>query len=385
MIKVLHFLRCFTDDCGAYYYLKKLEKGLFQYSIKQYYLAYENLDAYKEKAAAEGVSTIHDVDLNAFMQQINPDIIHFHDNYSHYIFAGLTDHKKFYDLCRAKIQIRTIHDYSQAICPNYLHENHGDCNGYLKESCIDKSCISEEVYWPYKEYITELKKNDGITFFSNHTGEKLKEMGFQENQLFKLPPLLPRPKEHSAPTSNQILFAGRIVPQKGLEYMLEAMSKVKNGDWAITIAGQGDRHYIKQLMKLAVSLHIDDKVAFVGHLPREELLKQYMKTKIMIFPSISHETYGFSGGEAISYGIPTVAFQIEGINEWLIDGYNGIMVPIMDTDAMAEAVNSLLTNCSLYEEFKSNCLEWSSKLAYEDQLKSMLQYYKSFLTIGDPV
>jgi len=66
----------------------------------------------------------------------------------------------------------------------------------------------------------------------------------------------------------------------------------------------------------------------------------------MAVSSVWPEPFGASGLEGMRYGIPVVAFDAGGIKEWLLDGYNGHLVPWMDATAFAARLEDLLRDKS---------------------------------------
>src|SRR5581483_7594610 len=66
--------------------------------------------------------------------------------------------------------------------------------------------------------------------------------------------------------------------------------------------------------------------------------------------SVWPEPFGAAGLEAMRFGLPVVAFDAGGIREWLINGYNGFLVPWMDRENFASRVEQLLRDKSLARE-----------------------------------
>jgi glycosyltransferase involved in cell wall biosynthesis len=94
-------------------------------------------------------------------------------------------------------------------------------------------------------------------------------------------------------------------------------------------------------------LGLRDRVRFHGFVPREIMKEFTLQASVLVVSSVWPEPFGLVGPEALSYGVPVVAFDAGGIREWLIDGENGFLVPWMDTDAMGERVERLLRDKEL--------------------------------------
>lgn len=379
-MRILHFVRFFTNNCGAYFYLLRFRKGLSKYGIEQRFLAYEHINNYRDFKSDIDVPIMKEINVNKFLEETNPDIVFFHDNVSYYLQPNREDYFDFYQLCEQKVRVGMFHSYNQIICPDYLDKSLGDCSDYLSNKCVEKNCIDYDLYHSYKNYMYHQKDFDSISVLSTDMLNRLYDIGFNQSKLFKIPPLISSTGCNSSSDKNIILFAGRIVEQKGVYYLIEAISKMKVNDIHVIIAGSGDMEYIKNILTQIRSYGLNHKIQLVGHLSQTELDEIYQKTKIYVFPSIAHEAYGFSGGEAISHGIPAITFKIEGVNEWLIDGYNGYSVPLKDTEAFAEKLDILMTDSTLYEKIRSNCVQWSKELNYDSQIDKLYNYLRSLIS-----
>jgi glycosyltransferase involved in cell wall biosynthesis len=81
--------------------------------------------------------------------------------------------------------------------------------------------------------------------------------------------------------------------------------------------------------------------------PREEINQFYLESSLLAVSSVWPEPFGLVGHEAMSHGLPVVAFDAGGISEWLIDGENGFLVPWKDTDRFAARIEQLLRDKEL--------------------------------------
>jgi glycosyltransferase involved in cell wall biosynthesis len=70
------------------------------------------------------------------------------------------------------------------------------------------------------------------------------------------------------------------------------------------------------------------------------------------------EPFGATGLEAMRCGLPVVAFDAGGIREWLIDSWNGFLVPWMDRDRYATAIEELLRDKSLAQKMGEHGRQW---------------------------
>ena len=138
---------------------------------------------------------------------------------------------------------------------------------------------------------------------------------------------------------NVIVYAGQIIRGKGVDVLIESLARVQE-PFECYILGEGSHRPACE--RLVRRLGLAERVRFCGFVPREELAKYYRDCSVAVVSSVWPEPFGMVGIEAMRYGLPVVAFDAGGIKEWLIDGYNGYLVPWMDRDRYAARVGELL-------------------------------------------
>lgn len=113
-----------------------------------------------------------------------------------------------------------------------------------------------------------------------------------------------------------ILWAGRLITRKGIEFLLEAVSQVETGK-AFLLKLVGDGPQMKKLKELSSKLKLEDRVEFAGKVSYEQMHKIYAESDFFVFPSL-RETTGTVLFEAMAYGLPVVTFNQNGA-DLLID------------------------------------------------------------------
>ena len=101
------------------------------------------------------------------------------------------------------------------------------------------------------------------------------------------------------------------------------------------IAGEGPER--TSLEAQSRELGIADRVAFLGALPREQIVELFHAADATILSS-SWENFPHTVVEALAVGTPVLAMAVGGVSEVLHDGVNGLVVAAGDTDALTEAV-----------------------------------------------
>lgn len=138
----------------------------------------------------------------------------------------------------------------------------------------------------------------------------------------------------------KMLWAGRLVYQKGLDVLVEALGELKSLPWELTLIGDGP--YRTALEQQALQKGIADRIVFTGWLDREEMDRFYQQANLFVFPS-RHEGMPNAVLEAMACGLPVIASRIAGSEELVIPGETGLLVPPQDTGALRGALQILLT------------------------------------------
>jgi len=176
----------------------------------------------------------------------------------------------------------------------------------------------------------------------------LKESGFPTDRIVTIPHGLPqgdfvvRPRQPIPDRRGvHLLCVARLVPNKGVQYLLEALLQVRqvHPDLSLTVAGDGK--YRLELEQLCASLGLTAAVRFIGDQPRSRLPELYAEADILIFPSLS-EVFSYVALEAAATGIPVVATTVGGTPEIFGDG--AILVPPMDAGALARGILAALSD-----------------------------------------
>jgi glycosyltransferase involved in cell wall biosynthesis len=149
-------------------------------------------------------------------------------------------------------------------------------------------------------------------------------------------------KKLSLDNSYPIIFnVGRLTPQKGQEYILEAMPFILNNfpEAKLLIAGEGPlRNEMENMIK---DLGLNNVVSLLGN--RDDIKILHLASDIFVFPSLSE---GMPGAllEAAALGKPCVVADIEPVREILEDTKSGLFIPQHDSKALAQAVVRLSAN-----------------------------------------
>jgi glycosyltransferase involved in cell wall biosynthesis len=139
-------------------------------------------------------------------------------------------------------------------------------------------------------------------------------------------------------------FIGRIVPAKGLEYLLNALPYLNEEFKNIKLLIVGEGSLVEELKKRAKKNNIFDNILFIGR--RRDIPEILACINIFVMPSIAE---GLPNAllEAMAMGKPIVTTEVGGIPEIVKNGFNGLLVPPRDTVSLSKAIKELISNDQL--------------------------------------
>jgi glycosyltransferase involved in cell wall biosynthesis len=163
---------------------------------------------------------------------------------------------------------------------------------------------------------------------------------------------------------NLILYAGQIIRGKGVDVLLESLALLKSNFECVIL---GDGNHRAHCEELSRKLGLEARVTFKGFVPQEELKAYYRECSVVALSSVWPEPIATIGLEVMRYALPVVAFDAGGIKDWLLDGYNGYLVPWMDRQKYASRLDQLLADKPLARQLGENGLRLVSERYDFDQ------------------
>lgn len=144
----------------------------------------------------------------------------------------------------------------------------------------------------------------------------------------------------------RILLVALLTPVKGVPYLFEALSvlRQKRSDFHLDVVGDGPNR--TEYEELAVRLGISNKVCFHGVKTKLQVAEFMRKSHFFVLPSLS-ETFGVVLIEALASGLPVIATNNSGPSE-IVSKEVGLLVPPKSADALAEAIECMLEHHQNY-------------------------------------
>ncbi|MBZ1345223.1 MAG: glycosyltransferase [Candidatus Nealsonbacteria bacterium] len=174
-----------------------------------------------------------------------------------------------------------------------------------------------------------------------------------------------------------ILFVGRLNYYKGLGYLVEAMKDVEA---KLIITGEGPEK--KNLEFKIKNLKLEDKIYFLSLRLGKELINFYHACSVFVLPSIfKSEAFGIVLIEAMACGKPIVSTELgTGTSFVNQDGVTGFVVPPQNSRALSQAIQKIIENKKLAQEFGQNSIKRVKELfSKEKNLEKIISIYENLL------
>lgn len=129
------------------------------------------------------------------------------------------------------------------------------------------------------------------------------------------------------------IYLGRLAPDKGIEQIIEALSKLKDLKLRIRMVGTGHPDYVDSLRNMAVEAGVMNMIDWPRH--KENTIEFIRNSHFAVAPSSAREAFGLSNIECMAEGRPVITTDNGAQSEYITDGVNGILVPPNNSDILA--------------------------------------------------
>ncbi|MBQ6472971.1 MAG: glycosyltransferase family 4 protein [Victivallales bacterium] len=257
-----------------------------------------------------------------------------------------------------------VHDhdyYCPRACKTFPFSDRNCRRGYHRLWCGLCGMVQSPHVWPgglgrtlenrftvFTDRLRLLQRFPKVVVLSSYMRDNLLLNGFRPEHLHVILPYVPtgpaRPVA-SPPKFPVVLFAGSMWRGKGCDLFLKILARLKR-PFQARIVGDGKER--ASLERQASRLGLGDRVTFTGWVLEPE--KEYRNADLLISPGRWQEPLGLVPAEAAASGLPVVGFRLGGIEESVVDGENGFLVPEGDVEQAAQKVDNLLDNPKLRRE-----------------------------------
>ena len=176
-----------------------------------------------------------------------------------------------------------------------------------------------------------------------------------------------------------VLFVGRLIPRKGLSFLIEAAKYVVKEFKETIFVIVGDGPLKNHLRAYLEEINLSGNFVFLGDVNENVLPALYNCADVFALPSIQ-EGQGIALLEAQATAKPVVAFDVGGVHEAMVDKETGLLVK-PDSRELADAILKLLSSCSLREQMGVKGRDFvSNNFSWDICAQRMLQVYREALS-----
>ena len=181
--------------------------------------------------------------------------------------------------------------------------------------------------------------------------------------------------ESSSTLNKKAIAVGRLVYEKGFDWMIEAWEMVveKHPDWQLDIFGSGDQK--ETLRSLIKKYHLENSV--VIHEPTNQIEQEYLNHSILLFTSRYLDALPMVLIEASVCGLPLVSFDTPcGPKDVIQDGFNGFLVKTGNLDGLVNRINQLIESDDLRQTMGKNAKTRASVYQIEIIMQQWIQLFE---------
>ncbi len=175
------------------------------------------------------------------------------------------------------------------------------------------------------------------------------------------------------PDERVLLFMGRLGREKNVEMLLRSLWLTHLSKIRLVIAGDGPhREYLEALVD---ELDLRSRVSFLGYLERGDSIAAYHLAHAFAFASTT-ETQGLVIGEAMAAGLPVIAVEDRAVEDFVISGRTGLIVPSRPED-LAHAFDDLLGDDESRESMADASRERAIHFSIQHQAERLETHYQN--------
>ncbi len=321
-------------------------------------------------------------EFSQLLRRLSPDIVHVHN-------TSLVLSPSIFWACKDMEVpvVHTVHNY-RLLCPNTAFYRdgqpcescaegnmwHGFAHACYRSSRVATAVVASAVAynWQRGTWTQAIDRYIAPSHFLRH---KLIIGGLAPDRITAKPHFVePDPGVISC-RDHYAVFVGRISPEKGIATMLKAWEQL--GDVPLRIVGDGPGRPEFERACREKKLNVQ----FTGNVPRMQALNHLQRARLLVFPSITYESFGMGIIEAYACGVPVVASDHGAMQELVHHGQTGLRFRPADADDLARTVRSLWTDERLLAQISRNARqEFERKYTADANYRALIAIYQDVLS-----
>ncbi|MGQ9626713.1 MAG: glycosyltransferase [Anaerolineae bacterium] len=238
------------------------------------------------------------------------------------------------------------------------------------------------------------KETGGMNVYVRDLPDKIKVIpcGVDSSLFRPLPRAEARARLNLPDDRHLVLFVGRIEPLKGIDTLLQAISRlvqsspswkdrlhlyIIGGDF-LSPGEEGERQEFLRLRQLYAELGLSEQVSFLGAKEQEILPWYYSAADVVVMPSF-YESFGMVALEAMACGTPVIASRVGGLAQLVQDGKTGFLVSPGDSASLADKLARLLQDDGLRAEMGAQASSQARQYAWPKVAPQITKLYRQLI------
>ena len=223
----------------------------------------------------------------------------------------------------------------------------------------------------------EILQNIPVITVSHFLKSQMVDAGYPIDSIHVLHLFSPEIANISPPPPTGVprfIFLGRLVPLKGLEWLLRSIRQVQV-PIHLDIAGEGPQE--SKMKHLVQRLQLEDRVTFHGWVDQDRVNQLIQSARALIFPSLWHEPGGTVAFEAMSQSRAVIMSRVGGMPEVVLSETNGLLIEPNNILELAQCIEKLALDWSFAKELGEGGRKLAAtKFTFDQHMDQLIQLYK---------
>lgn len=184
----------------------------------------------------------------------------------------------------------------------------------------------------------------------------------------------PKESELSKLDNKTLIAVGRMAPEKGFSDLIDVIKEVDDKEVVLNLFGDGQElEFLKNKVK---ELNLEKQINFYGF-KNQDFIKKYMQNSSLYVMTSFEESFGLVLIEAMSYGVPCIAFDSAKGAKYIINEKNGYFIKERNKDEMANTIKKYLQlNCKDKLKYGINARNTSKEYVFDKIQNIWLKHIK---------
>ena len=313
-------------------------------------------------------------------REFKPDVVHFHNTFPLISPLAVRAASEYAPV------VMTLHNYRMACAAGVPMRG-----GKVCSLCLDKRCVWDSVKHrcyrgslfatlPLAVNITLYRKRlprwvSRFIVLSEFQKRKMVDVGLPREKIAVKGNFISRVERvERAEKKNQIVYIGRLSPEKGVPTLLRAWRKFGNETGCkLVLIGDGD--FRKEYEKSADGLNVE----FLGQISNDQVRTIMATAKSVVLPSECWETFGLAAAEAMSFGTPIVVSNIGALPDIVQNGRFGEVFEAGNSKSLSEAIKRVLYRPDYGDMCAEAGREAAGKYSEEVNYRRLMEIYSGVL------